>query len=120
MCLDPLSGIAAEQLAAGKPHRSHQQHSYLSRSRYEQQVARFQDRFKPEQLLILRSEQLFANSSDGWALVLQFLGVDVIPCPMLDPIYTGAGEAANIAAELKESLREQLQPTYRWMSEAFA
>ena len=39
---------------------------------------------------------------------------------MLDPVYTGAGEAANVPAELKESLREQLQPTYRWMSEAFA
>ena len=111
---------AAEQLAAGKPHRSHQQHSYLSRSRYEQQLARFQELFQPEQLLILRSEQLFANPTNGWILVLQFLGVDVIPCPMLDPVYTGAGEAANIAAELKESLREQLQPTYRWMSEAFA
>ena len=111
---------AAEHLAAGKPHRSHQQHSYLSRSRYEQQIARFQELFKPEQLLILRSEQLFSNSSDGWALVLQFLGVDVIACPMLDPVYTGAGEASNVPAELKESLREQLQPTYRWMQEVFA
>ena len=63
---------AAEHLAAGKPHRSHQQHSYLSRSRYEHQLARFQERFQPEQLLILRSEQLFANPSDGWILVLQF------------------------------------------------
>ena len=107
-------------MAAGKPHRSHQQHSYLSRSRYEQQIARFQELFQPEQLLILRSEQLFANPSDGWTLVLQFLGVDVIPCPMLDPVYTGAGEAANVPAAMKESLREQLQPTYRWMQEVFA
>ena len=107
-------------MAAGKPHRSHQQHSYLSRSRYEQQIARFQELFQPEQLLILRSEQLFANPSDGWTLVLQFLGVDVIPCPMLDPVYTGAGGAANVSAAMKELLREQLQPTYRWMQEVFA
>ena len=96
---------AAEQLAAGKPHRSHQQHSYLSRSRYEQQIARYEELFKPEQLLILRSEQLFAKPSYGWTLVLQFLGVDVIPCPILDPVYTGAGEAADVPAVLKESLR---------------
>ena len=110
---------AAEQLAAGKPHQSHQQHSYLSRSRYEQQLARFQQLFPPEQVLILRSEQLFSSASDIWAQVLQFLGVDQMPCPVLDPVYAGGGEAADVPVAFKDSMREQLQPTYRWMEEVF-
>ena len=111
---------AAEHLAAGKPHRSHQQHSYLSRSRYEQQVVRFQELFKPEQLLILRSEHLFNHSAVIWTQVLRFLRVDWMPCPLLDPVYTGDGEAANVSLAVKEAVREQLQPTYRWMEEIFA
>ena len=111
---------AAEHLAAGKPHCSHQQHSYLSRSRYEQQVVRFQELFKPEQLLILRSEKFFNNSAVIWAQVLQFLRVDCVPCPVLAPVYTGDGEAANVSLAMKEALRQQLQPTYRWMEEIFA
>ena len=108
---------AAEQLAAGKPHRSHQQHSYLSRSRYEQQVARFQELFKPEQLLILRSEQLFAKPAAVFEQVLKFLSLDSMRCPPLDPVYTSAGEAADVSDAFKKVLRQRLEPTYCWLEQ---
>ena len=110
---------SAEHLAAGQPHRSHQQHSYLSRSCYEQQLARFQALFQSEQLLILRSEQLFADPTSLWPQVLRFLAVDPIPCPTLEPVYTSFGEAADVPEAFKQVLRQQLEPTYSWMEELF-
>ena len=57
-------------LKRGEAHRSHQQHSYLSRSRYELQLQRFEALFVPEQLLVLRSEDLFERPQQLWQQVL--------------------------------------------------
>ena len=65
---------ADDELAkhAGR-HRSHQEHSYLSRSRYEEQLPRWQARFSSNQLLVLRSEDLFEQPEWVWDRVLRFL-----------------------------------------------
>ena len=104
-------------LEQGQPHRSHQQHSYLSRSRYAEQLERFQALFPAEQLLILRSEALFSDPQPQWERILEFLALDRMPCPTLAPVYAGAGEAQSVPVALREQLRQQLVSTYRWMEE---
>ena len=111
-----LAGSAAV-LEQGQPHRSHQQHSYLSRSRYAEQLERFQALFPAEQLLILRSEALFSDPQPQWERILEFLALDRMPCPTLAPVYAGAGESQSVPVALREQLRQQLVSTYRWMEE---
>ena len=59
--LEPAAALAAEpeRLRSGDP-VSLQKHSYLSRSRYLEQLDRYEALFPREQLLILRSEDLFS------------------------------------------------------------
>ena len=127
--LEPLeleAAVAAEEqrladadaaLKRGEAHRSHQQHSYLSRSRYEQQLQRFEALFVPEQLLVLRSEALFERPQQLWHQVLAFLALDAFPLPPSGSLYAGAGEAAAVAPELRQQLRERLKPTFRWLEQ---
>ena len=77
--------------------------------------SRFQELFKPEQLLILRSEQLFADSSDGWTLCCSFWELMSSPAQCWIRFIPVLEKLRMYHAALKESLREQLQPTYRWM-----
>ena len=67
-------------LRRGESHRSHQQHSYLSRSRYEHQLFRFEKLFSSAQLLILRSEDLFDQPRRTWDRVLDFLDSILLHC----------------------------------------
>jgi hypothetical protein len=110
---------APEQLQAPEGrHRSHQEHSYLSRSRYQEQLPRWQALFPAEQLLVLRSEDLFEQPSGVWDRVLRFLELDPAPLPALaQPANAGRGEAAHVPAAVRQRLREQLQSTYRWAAD---
>jgi hypothetical protein len=111
----------AEQLLktpAGR-HRSHQEHSYLARSRYEQQLQRYTALFSAEQLLLLRSEDLFHRPAELWARVLHFLELEPLALPAAAPANAGAGEAAAVPSELRGWLREQLAPTYQAMQHTY-
>jgi hypothetical protein len=99
-------------------HRSHQEHSYLSRSRYEQQLPRWQARFSSNQLLVLRSEDLFEQPERVWDRVLCFLELEPWPLPALtQPANAGRGEAAQVSPELRFWLRQQLDETYSWAAD---
>ena len=108
---------ADETLQRGESHCSHQQHSYLSRSRYEQQLPRFQALFGDEQLLVLRSEDLFEHPQRVWEKVLTFLGLESGPLPDLGlgQLYGGDGEALQVPLLFKRQLLENLLSTYRAM-----
>jgi hypothetical protein len=54
---------------------SHRKHSYLSRSIYVDQIRNWRDHFPEEQLLILRSEDLFADPASVLSQTLDFLGL---------------------------------------------
>ena len=115
-----LEGAEAVLAAADGRHRSHQEHSYLARSRYEQQLPRFEALFPAEQLLVLRSEDLFAQPGRVWGQVLAFLELEPLPLPPLaQPANTGRGEAAAVPAAVRQALREQLQPTYGWVASRY-
>jgi len=101
-------------------HRSHQEHSYLSRSRYEQQIPAWQALYPPDQLLVLRSEDLFEQPDLVWGRVLTFLDLPMIPLPALAaPANAGRGEAAQINDRLRQALRNQLLPTYVWVESRY-
>ena len=78
---------SAETLKQGLPLISHQQHSYMSRSRYEEQLQRFDQYVAPDQILLLKSEDLFRETSLIWGKIMQFLGLNSSICPQLKPIY---------------------------------
>ena len=108
---------ADADLKRGESHRSHQQHSYLSRSRYEQQLPCFEALFPSEQLQVLCSEDFFERPQQLWERVLAFLGLDEFPLPALGTRYAGLGEAASVSLDLRQQLRAQLELTYRWLEQ---
>ena len=112
---------AADALEAvdGK-HRSHQEHSYLSRSRYEQQIAAWEALYPAAQFLVLRSEDLFLEPADTWIRVLEFLKLSSCSLPDLaSPANAGKGESASVSDDVRGHLRQMLQPTYVWAAERF-
>ena len=115
-----LAGAEAVLCAPDGRHRSHQEHSYLARSRYEQQLRRYEHRFGPDQLLLLRSEDLFQQPQRFWDRVLDYLELDRLPLP---PARTaanaGVGEAVAVDPGLRGWLREQLDPTYQAMEQGY-
>lgn len=126
--LDPEQAIAAElerlegaEAVLARPdgvHRSHQEHSYVSRSRYELQLARWLRHVDRERLLLLRSEDLFLDPERTWQRLQAFLELTVRPLPEggLMRSNSGRGEAATIPASLRAELRRQLAPTYEAMA----
>ncbi len=107
-------------MAAGGRHRSHQEHSYVARSRYERQLPAYTARFKPNQLLVLRSEDLFFTTGTVWQQVLRFLNLAPMPLPHLSqPANAGGGEAAGVARTLRQRLRQELEPTYAWAQQTY-
>ena len=103
----------------GDAHLSHQQHSYVSRSCYDEQLPRLIDLFSSDQLLVLRSEDLFINPQTIWDRALEFLQLDDYPLPSSDRTYAGGGEAKTVPAEICAALYQRLSPTYRWMEENY-
>lgn len=91
---------------------SHQKHSYLSRSLYALQLNRYEAAFPGEQLLVLRSEDLFRNTEAVWQRIQSFLQLDLLPLPIpLEQANAGRGEAATVSLAVREALRQALWPT---------
>ena len=115
-----LQGADADLQADDGRHRSHQEHSYLSRSRYEQQLPQWLALFPADQLLILRSEDLFEQPAAVWERLLSHLGLDRCPVPSLQkPANSGQGEAAQVSAALRRRLRADLNATYQWAEDHY-
>lgn len=115
-----LAGAELQLAAADGRHRSHQEHSYLARSRYEQQLERYEQSFRKEQFLLLRSEDLFEDGSTVWRRVQAFLDLKPVPFPPgVAPANAGRGEAMTVPEPVREQLRQELQPTYRAMEERY-
>ena len=105
--------LAAEQsrLATGDPY-SFQKHSYLSRSRYLEQLDRYEALFPRERLLILRSEDLFSTPERIWQKLLSFLELKPMDWPgALPRANAGDGLGDRIDPALRQQLRQQLAET---------
>ena len=115
-----LRGSEPRLREPGSTDFSHQKHSYVSRSRYEQQLERYAALFGAEQLLILRSEDLFSNTDACWERIQAFLSLDVIPLPEpLQRANAGRGEAEAVPEAIRAAMRQELAPTAAAMRQGY-
>lgn len=111
--LEPKDAIDAEKerLRLGSQF-SMQKHSYIARSRYLEQLERYEKLFSKKNLLIIKSEELFDNTSTAWKRIQDFLDIDIIPNPISLPrANRGKGEALEIDKSLIKILRNELAET---------
>ena len=111
--LNPDEALAMEEerLRDGNPY-SLQKHSYLSRSHYLEQLDRYEALFAPDQLLVLRSEDLFTSPEPLWERLQRFLGLRSIQLPGdLPRANAGRGLSSSVNPLLRSSLRESLRGT---------
>jgi hypothetical protein len=118
--VERLQGAEAVVRQPGGLHTSYQKHSYVSRSRYEQQLQRYRALFPARQLLVLRSEDLFTHTEACWDQLLAFLGAAPLALPgPLPRSNAGLGEAQQVSRALREQLRAELAPTYQWLEQEY-
>ena len=111
--LMPEDAIAAEpsRLKSGDP-ESLQKHSYVSRSRYLDQLNRYETLFPQHQLLILQSEQLFSDPESVWKQILNFLELELTPVPnKLPKANAGDKQSLAVTSALRTQLRNELAAT---------
>jgi Sulfotransferase domain len=124
--LDFEEAIAAEpQRLAGEEGRllsdaryrsfAHQHHSYLSRGRYAEQLARWYEHFDRDRLLVLSAEDLFAEPERVVREAQEFLGLT--PVRPVDLSARNARAYAPIDADARAVLREGLEPHNRRLYE---
>ncbi len=118
--LTPAEAIAAEseRLASGDL-VSLQKHSYLARSRYLEQLDRYETLFPPTQLLVLQSEALFRQPQTIWNTLQCFLGLPTIPLPTLPVANAGKGESNNVDPGLRSELRSMFATTASGVRERY-
>ena len=115
---EPLSLLEAiqaepERMSSGDPW-SLQKHSYVSRSRYSVQLERFAHFQQNGQLLLLKSEDLFANPRVCMVKVETFLGLSHQPIEKVIPAsnkgnYSVLSEKENERRLLENLLRTEIQ-----------
>ena len=111
--LMPEEAIAAEhsRLQSGDL-ESLQKHSYVSRSRYLDQLNRYDTLFPQQQLLVLQSEQLFSDPKPIWEQILNFLGLEITPLPnKLPRANAGNNQSFAVSTALRNQLRKELAAT---------
>lgn len=114
-----LEGAEQRLSQPGSLDYSHQKHSYVSRSRYDIQLARYESLFRPTQLLVLRSEDLFEQPQLVWSRLLEFLGLSPYSMPPLPVANAGRGEADAVPDAIRTRLRHELAPTAAAMRERY-
>ena len=112
-----LQGAEAVLASANGRHQSHQEHSYLARSRYEIQLEHWLRFFPREQIFLRRSEELFEQPEQLWVELLEFLQIRAVPLPQQGrQAHVGAGVLENVAPDrlvvVHAELRKQLATTY--------
>ena len=86
---------------------------YKQRGLYLEQIKRYESCLKKKQLLILSSEEFFANPQKILKQVFEFLGVDEnFQCPDLSPRNVGKNKAP-VPKEVYEYLNEYFKPYNR-------
>ena len=101
----------ANRMASGNLY-SHQKHSYLSRSKYIVQIDRYEKLFPKQQMLILKSEDLFSQPQKVWNDIQEFLGLKkLILTKHFSQSNAGEGEASKIDQSIRKYLQLELKST---------
>lgn len=89
---------------------SYQKHSYVSRSKYYEQIERYKRYFKYSQMLILKSETFFKETEESWDRITGFLGVSRNQLPNKKiRANKGNGEIEHIDPKIKIWIQEKLE-----------
>ena len=114
---DRLAG-EAQRLLTDATYRSdtHRLWSYTARGEYAGQLQRWLAHYPRERLLVLRSEDLYAEPGPTYARVLGFLGLPVVA---LDdyPRYTRRGSTAQMTDSARQRLSDHFRPHNRRLAE---
>lgn len=94
---------------------NHQNFSYLSRGIYADQLMRWSEFFGDEQMLVLKSEDLFERTSDALESVLGFLGLPGWSPEALEPCLKGSYPPMNPST--RRRLRDYFEPHNRRLYE---
>lgn len=94
---------------------SHRHHSYLSRGRYAEQLERLYEHVPPEQVLVVRTENMFSDPARELTRIWKHLGVRDVPLPELSHL-----KATNAPPAIGHALRERLTDYYRPWNERLA
>ena len=112
-----LQGALEVIKTPGANHLSYQEHSYLARSRYEEQLPRYFKRFGRDRVLVLRSEDLFSEDRAVLTQLEQFLCIAPFPLETSIPrANSGLGEAREVPSAVRRKLEKELAPTFNWLS----
>lgn len=89
---------------------SHQKHSYLSRSKYNLQIKRYEQYFNKNQILILKSENFFKLEAECLTSISNFLNIGQIQLPM-NQIRANSNEniTKNVDIRVREWIKEELR-----------
>ncbi|HYX84478.1 MAG TPA: sulfotransferase [Gaiellales bacterium] len=93
-----------------------QHHAYVARGEYADQLEAWRTRFDPEQMLIVHSEEFFADPAAGYARVLEFLG---LPWPDHPPAFKAhnARPVRGMAPETRARLAARFAEPNRRLEE---
>lgn len=106
-------------LRRGEYSYEHEHHSYLSRGRYLEHLQAWRDRFPPEQLLILKAEDLYSRPQAVFEQVQNFLGLPVVPAPAL-PARNERKGYPSLDPETRQWLRDYYEPHNQNLYEALS
>ena len=108
-----------ERLKNGSTY-SHQKHSYISRSKYINQLDSYHSIFNKSKILVLRSEDLFFNPNLIWGKIQNFLMMKELPLTIkLPKANSGLGESVDLDMEIRLKLRNELQSTARLVKQRY-
>ena len=119
--LDPSAAIEAEdaRLETGNTY-SLQKHSYISRSKYLEQLDRYEGLFDKNQILVLKSEDLFIDQSQSWEKLNLFLGLEEEgPIGKFPKENQRQKKELGITAELRGTIRRKLMDTAEGVRERY-
>jgi hypothetical protein len=93
--------------------------TYKARGRYLEQLRRYMDLFPPENLLVLRAEDLFADPAGQMAVVAGFLGIDpALGRTDFRPMNVGGSREAAVDPAVRAELDAYFAPHNRALAEA--
>lgn len=117
---DRLAGSEAKLTEPGSRHYSHQHHSYVSRSRYERQIANYLKFFPSGQILVLQSERFFRDGAEILSRIYEFLDVgEPDSCLSVPKSNAGSSVGTKTDSEALAYLQEKLESTYVSMNRAY-
>ena len=97
-----------EKIMAGHDNRESVHYPYLVRSRYAEQVERWLNYFDKEQLLIIKSEDLYADPQKECSKVFQFLGLS--DHKITPKVYNKGKYKEQMKPETREQLKKYFKP----------